>query len=96
MAKIGTIKQYNAPFESNSITLEGNCIIGVSISEDDYMLLGSSSGDRSFRFEINGHQIWMGRTYRYQTQEQVNNVTINFPDGIPSSTLIEAVYCSQS
>lgn len=94
---IGTIEQYHTPFESNFITLNGKCIIGISIGEDDYMLLGSTSGNQSFRFEINGQQIWMGRTYMYQTQRQIDNntiTTINFPDGAPpASTLIEVVYC---
>ncbi len=95
---IGTIEQYHAPFESNSITLNGKCVIGISISEKDYMLLGSTSGNKSFRFEINGQQIWMGRTYIYQTQKQIDGntiTTINFPDGTPpASMLIEVVYCS--
>ena len=53
MATVGTIEQYQGPFNENStLTLNGKCIIGISIGEDDYMKLGSTSGDKSFRFLI--------------------------------------------
>ena len=96
MAVAGTIEQYQGPLDPNSvINLYGNCIIGISINEDDYMKAGSTSGNKSFRFLINGNQIWMGRTYLYQTIKPIeNNVTIQFPDGAPESVLVEAVYCS--
>lgn len=100
MAAIGTIEQYQGPFSAGStLTFEGNCILGVSIGEDDFMKLGSPSGDRSFRFLINGQQIWMGRTYMYQTEKQLENDrgeinTIEFPDGAPASVKVEVVYCS--
>lgn len=104
----GTIQQYQGPFKKNfSLNLSGNCIIGISIGEDDYMRLGSrinpTTGkmiEKSFRFKINGKQIWMGRTYRYQTEKQVvesktkQKTIINFPDGAPSSVIVEVVYCS--
>ena len=103
MTKMGTISQYQGPFSAGySITLDGNCIIGISINEDDYMKAGSQlspSGqiqEKSFRFTINGNQIWMGRTYKYQTEEQVNETVVSFPDGAPSSLLLEAVYCIAS
>lgn len=95
---IGTIKQYQGPFDDKTtLNLNGNdnCIIGISISEDDYMKLGSSSEEKSFCFTINGQQIWMGRTYRYQTNQQVHNTIIRFPYGAPPSTLVELVYCSE-
>ena len=103
MATEGTIEQYQGPFYENyTLTFNGNCIIGVSIGEDDYMKLGSTTGDKSFRFLINGHQIWMGRTYLYQTEKAIEdnniisrNTIISFPDGAPASVLIEVVYCSR-
>ena len=92
---VGTIKQYQGPFEEGyQLNLQGHCIIGISISEDDYMILGANQ--KSFQFTINGQQIWLGRTYMYQTEEQINNTIITFPDGAPDSTLIEVTYCSQS
>ena len=95
MAKVGTIKQYHGPYASGStITLNGNCIIGISVSEDDYMQAGAGTSDSSIRFLINGQQIWMGRTFIYETQQQTNSTVVSFPDGAPSSLLLEAVYCS--
>ena len=101
MATEGTIEQYQGPFlTGSSLTLLGDCRIGISIGEDDYMKLGSTSGNKSFRFTINGNQIWMGRTYIYQTERQLvsntiaRNTVITFPDGAPASVLVEAVYCS--
>ena len=107
MAEIGTIEQYQGPFDENqSLVLIGNCIIGISIGEDDYMKCGSSIDpqtgriiEKSFRFKINGRQIWMGRTYIYQTEKQitesgVSRTVINFPDGAPSSVLVEVVYAA--
>lgn len=104
MANIGTITQYDSysiTQNNNILELLGHCIVGISISEDDYMLLGRPEIDqqtgqmiaKSFRFTINGHQIWMGRTYMYQTEKQVNNTVITFPDGVPSSIKVEIVYC---
>lgn len=102
MAAVGTIEQYQGPFlVGSTLGFEGYCILGVSIGEDDFMKLGSSSADRSFRFSINGNQIWMGRTYMYQTERQIEkevpiNTIIGFPDGAPASVKIEVVYCSAS
>lgn len=105
MAQIGTIEQYNyyniTTENNNRLELSGHCIIGISINEDDYMLLGSRMDqqtgqiiEKSFRFTINGHQIWMGRTYMYQTEKQINNTIITFPDEVPSSIKVEVVYCA--
>lgn len=101
MASIGTIEQYQGPFETGStLGLNGNCIVGISIGQDDFMRLGSTTGNKSFRFTINGQQIWMGRTYMYQTQKQIENFSVaqstivGFPEGAPSSVLVEVVYCS--
>lgn len=102
MAAIGTIEQYQGPFSLNkTLNLDGHCIIGVSIGEDDFMTLGSTSGNKSFRFLINGEQIWMGRTYMYQTERQIErngvaSTVISFPDGAPASVKVEVVYCSAS
>ena len=50
MAKaVGTIEQIQGPFligsTNNNIVLNGQCIIGISVSEDDFMLAGSTTGD---------------------------------------------------
>lgn len=111
MASVGTIEQYdyyNITQNNNRLELSGHCIIGISISEDDYMLLGcpeinQQTGqviEKSFRFTINGHQIWMGRTYMYQTEKQIsdmliNNTILTFPDGVPFSIKVEVVYCAK-
>lgn len=106
MANTGTIEQYNSydiTNNGNRLELQGNCIIGISISEDDYMTCGTSTSpnsqqinEKSFRFTINGQQIWMGRTFMYQTDKQINNTIITFPDGVKDSVLVEIVYCATS
>ena len=104
MAKIGTINQYNSYDiirNNNRLQLSGNCIIGISISQDDYMACGTSTptgaeqiNEKSFRFTINGKQIWMGRTFMYQTEKQINDTIITFPDEVPASVKVEVVYCA--
>ena len=52
---IGTIEQFKGPFTSSStvqIPSSSNCKIGISIGEDDFMLLGSSSSDSSLKINI--------------------------------------------
>ena len=110
MSVIGSIKQYRGPFNPEDIIeINGHCIIGFSTSEDDYMEWGSRLDEhgqiiqKSIPIQIKVQkgnsqqqfQIWLGRTCMYQTQHQVDNITqIIFPQGAPSSTLIEVVYCS--
>lgn len=94
----GTMKQYQGPFTSEDVLqIYGHCVIGISISEDDYYKCGSTAGDRSFEFEINGNPqtFFMGRTYIYQTQQQYTINTITFPSGAPESTLVDVIYCSE-
>lgn len=98
MASIGTIEQIQGPFEEGkNITLNGHCIIGISVSEDDFMLAGSSSGDSGIEFSINDslQTIRIGRTFIYQTQQQYTINKITFPNGAPESTLVNIVYCSE-
>ena len=98
MAEAGTIEQYQGPFDSGyTITLDGQCIIGISVSEDDFMLTGSETGDSSIQFSINNNSqtIFIGRTFIYQTQQQYQINTITFPSGAPESTLVNVVYCSE-
>lgn len=93
---VGTIEQFKGPLfkgpfnAGSTISLSGPCKIGVSINEDDYFLYGPTS---SFKFYINGKQIWMGRTYMYETGEQVNNPVIIFPDETPASVTVNIMYC---
>lgn len=96
--KAGTIKQYQGPFNAGDVLqIYGSCVVGISISEDDYYKCGSTSGDRSFEFVINGspQTFFIGRTYIYQTQQQYTVNTISFPSGAPESTLIDIMYCSE-
>lgn len=98
MADIGVIKQYQGPFNNEyTIELNGQCQIGISVNEDDYMLAGSTSGDKGVEFKINDslHSIRIGRTYIYQTEQQYAINTITFPSGAPESTLINVVYCKE-
>lgn len=103
MAAVGTIAQYQGPLPADTTyNFTEACIIGISINEDDFMSYGSAYDDpekRSFRFIINGNQIYMGKTYIYQTVQPVTKplsspLTISFPDGAPESFLMEIVYCS--
>lgn len=100
MANIGEIKQFKGPFSNGyEITAGGNCIIGISISEDDYMKLGTSAEVQSktnFSVEINGETIEIGRTFIYETGDVINNTIIKFPKGAPLSTIVDVVYCASS
>lgn len=92
---LGEIKQYTGPFEENhSINLNGNCLIGFSLSEDDFMLTAQPTLNppKNFSFIINNKEIQMGRTFIYQTGEQINNTIISFPNGAPASLKINVAY----
>ena len=39
------------------------------------------------------NQIYMGRTYIYQTEEQIEVTNIIFPEGAPESLLVNVIYC---
>ena len=105
MANIGTIEQYQGPFlagsTNNNIILNGQCIIGISVSEDDFMLAGSTTGDSGIECQITSYtpsdtvvsNIRIGRTFIYQTQQQYAINKITFPAGAPESTLVNIVYC---
>ena len=94
--KNGVIKQFKGPFAVNQqLNIgNGNCKIGISISEDDFMKLGSEQ-HTSFQFIINDQLIHMGRSYMYETDSQINNTTISFPKGAPLSTIVDIVYCQR-
>lgn len=102
MIDVGIIKQYRGPFEPNQeIDLQGNCKIGISISEDDLMSWKAHKEENTwvgqdFVFIINEQIIHMGRTCMYETDNQINNVKISFPDGAPLSLIIDAVYCDEN
>ena len=41
MASVGTMEQYQGPFdEGTSFSFNHPCVIGLSVSEDDYMKAG--------------------------------------------------------
>ena len=92
MASIGTIKQFKGPFDAGyTLPLQnGNCKIGISIGEKDFMRI--SQQNSGFKFVINGEQLYMGRTCMYQSDRQIDNVTISFPQGAPLSTIVDVVY----
>ena len=88
---VGDIIQYNGPFSAGStLNLQGSCLIGVSIGEDDFMNLAST--DHNFSFILNGETIEIGKTYRYETGQQINSAIIQFPTAAPESLKINAVY----
>lgn len=97
---IGVIKQFKGPFKKNqSISFTDNpCRIGVSIAEDDFMSWGATYSQdgwqgKDFIINIKGEQIHMGRTYIYQSQQAVDQpISISFPDGAPTSLIIDVVY----
>ncbi len=96
MAKIGDIIQYQGPFDTSSIVIDFPCILGISVNEKDFMQAGSPTGDGSIQVKINNQlqPIFIGRTFIYQTQEQYDITSIQFPNGAPASTLINIIYCS--
>ena len=94
MANVGTIQEFKGPFSANTpLEISGHCRIGISISEDDFM---SWLGGQDFAFEINGKRIHMGRTYIYETENQINNTVISFPEGAPLSTIVDVVYLEEN
>lgn len=103
----GTIKQFRGPFTENAtINLgsgEKNCIIGISVNQDDFMSWRhpNSSGvipgyEKDIKFTINGSTIHLGRTCMYQTGQQINDTILTFPEGAPPSTKVQIVYCDQN
>lgn len=103
MAKIGDIKQYQGPFTSEqTISIEYPCVLGISVDEKDFMKAGSESADSSIEAVIKqkkGNQIvssslFIGRTFIYQTQEQYDIISVQFPEGAPASTLLTIVNCA--
>lgn len=96
---IGEIIQYQGPFEENySISISPSSEnkvykIGVSVSEKDFMKYGKKGQkNNSIKFMINNQQIQLGRTQMYESKELFIRSNISFPDGAPSSTLVEIVY----
>lgn len=93
MTNIGVIEQYKGPFiEGYELNLKGNCKIGISIGENDFIKLGSEN-NTSFVFIINNQIIHMGKTCIYETDNQINDTIIQFPNGAPLSTIVDVVYC---
>ena len=96
MAKVGDMVQYQGPFDNNYIIkIIFPCVLGISISEKDFMQAGSSTGDSSIQVKINGQSqtIFIGRTFIYQTQEQYDITSVQFPNGAPASTLVNIIHC---
>ena len=97
---IGEIKQQNGPFPLNySISTDNKpCLIGISISQDDFMRLAIPKTEQTegsnFTFKINSEIIQMGKTFIYQSGQAItdNPITINFPNGAPSSLKVNIVY----
>ena len=89
---IGEIKQYKGSFDpGEQIQVNGYGRIGISIDEDDFMQLGENQP--GFGFQINGQDIYIGKTFMYETEYPVGNqhTVITFPNGAPSSTLVNIV-----
>ena len=96
MAKVGDMIQYQGPFDNDYI-IEINfpCVLGISVGQKDFMQAGSRDADSSIQIKINGQSqtIFIGRTFIYQTQEQYNITSVQFPNGAPASTLVNIIYC---
>lgn len=98
MIKAGIIKQYKGPFQpGQELILNGNCKIGISMNEDDFMSWKAYKENdiwkgQNFIFSINEQIIHMGRTYIYETDNKINQVKLAFPDGAPLSLIIDVVY----
>lgn len=92
MAEARRLKQFKGPFAvGQAVNLgKGNCKIGISIGEKDFMRI--SQQNSSFQFEINGQLFFMGRTCMYQTDQKIDDATIVFPNGAPLSTIVDIVY----
>ena len=103
MAVIGTMQQYQGPLNPGStISLTGNCVIGISLNEDDYMSTrGSTEQERNnkvdFNFLINSvpQTFQIGRTFIYQTEQAAKVTSISFPQGAPASLLIDVIYANE-
>lgn len=107
MAIAGQVKQHQGPFQvGKTININngqvGYCVIGFSVNEDDFMENGQKEDkDHSVYVQLtlndNGNikteEIWIGRTYIYQTQEQINIQSVTFPQGAPASFLMDIIYC---
>lgn len=103
MAAIGTMQQYQGPFNSGyTITLTGSCVIGISLNEDDYMSTRGSTEQAQnskvdFKFLIDSVQrtFQIGKTFIYQTEEAAKVTSITFPEGAPASLLIDVIYANE-
>ena len=103
MANIGDIVQYQGPFTAEQIiSIEYPCVLGISVGEKDFMKAGSESADSSIEVVINqkkenqtvSSSFFIGRTFMYQTQEQYDIISVQFPKGAPASTLVDITYCA--
>lgn len=97
--KDGVIRQFKGPFPSGYVlNLQGNCKVSVSIGQKDFMKYGSQAGQndkKSFQFILNNELIYMGRSGMYETDSQLNTTVISFPEGAPSSVIVDVVYCER-
>lgn len=100
--QVGALQQVKGPFntgEEIKITGARACKIGISIGEDDFMSWKSNietgKQGEDFVFTINEKEIHMGRTYMYETDTQISNAIITFPDGAPQSVIVDIAYYAQ-
>lgn len=95
------VVQYRYPFETLPSSFSGKCRLGISISEDEFMKLNSSSelepGQipqpyQGFSFVINGERIYMGKTCMYQTDTYLNITNFSLSTTAAKSVLVQVIY----
>lgn len=86
------IIQYRYPYTNIPSTFS-KCRLGISISEDEFMQLSSSSPYQGFSFDINGQTIYMGKTCMYEmdTSTVINNFSLS-STGTAKTILVQAVF----
>ncbi len=96
------IVQYRYPYDIPSSF--SKCRLGISISEDEFMQLNSSSGIdlatkhiipepyQGFSFDINGETIYMGKTCMYETDEYIDINSFSLNTTTPKTILVQVIY----
>ena len=88
----GAIGHVQGPFTNNTIFNFQNKEIklGISIAEKDLMTFETSE-DLGFIFQIDNEYIKLGKEGIYESDDWIRLNQLSFPNGAPSSVLIEYV-----
>ena len=85
------IIQYRYPY-SNLPSSFSTCKLGISISEDEFMQLSSSSPYQGFSFDINGQTIYMGKTCMYEMDDYIEIDDFSFNPTDVKTVIIQAIF----